>query len=207
LLLTEIDRAPADVQAHLAGWMSSGTLPLRVIATAREALSRAVARGEFREDLACQISTLLIEVPSLAERREDLPLLAQRFLEEHNVRGPKQLRGWSAEALDRLAAHPWPGNLAELAEVAREAHAAAEGIEVTAADLPPSLRLAADAAARPKRAVETIVLEDFLAGVERELIERALAQAKGNKTRAARLLGMTRPRLYRRLVQLGLEGE
>jgi DNA-binding NtrC family response regulator len=205
LLLTEVDQMPADVQAQLMGWIGAGTLPLRLLCTARRSLSAAVAREEFREDLACALSTIVIELPGLAERRGDVPLLAQRFLEEHNVRGTKQLRGWSAEALDRLVAHGWPGNLAELAEVAREAHAAAEGIEVTAADLPRRLKLAADAAARPRKQVENIVLEEFMAGIERELIERALHQARGNKTRAARLLGMTRPRLYRRLVQLGLE--
>jgi DNA-binding NtrC family response regulator len=205
LLLAEVDQAPADVQAQLADWLAAGSMPLRLISTAAAPLARAVAREEFREDLACLLSSLVIELPPLAERRGDLPLLAQRFLEEHNVRSARQLRGWSAEALDRLASYSWPGNLAELAEVAREAHAAAAGIEVTVGDLPPRLRLAADAAARPRRTVETVVLEEFLAGIERQLIERALAQAKGNKTRAARLLGMTRPRLYRRLVQLGLE--
>ena len=73
------------------------------------------------------------------------------------------------------------------------------------ADLPERLRLAAQAAAHPRRIEETIVLDEYLGRVERELIRRALARAKGNKARAARLLGVTRPRLYRRMVQLGLE--
>jgi transcriptional regulator with GAF, ATPase, and Fis domain len=73
------------------------------------------------------------------------------------------------------------------------------------ADLPERLHLASQAAAHPRRVDETIVLDEYLGRVERELIRRALARAKGNKARAARLLGMTRPRLYRRMVQLGLE--
>jgi DNA-binding NtrC family response regulator len=106
-----------------------------------------------------------------------------------------------------LDAYAWPGNLDELARVVAEAHRRVEGPQVGAGDLPDRIRLAAEAAAYPPRPEETIVLDEFLAGVERELIRRALAQAKGNKAKAARLLGMTRPRLYRRLVQLGLEGD
>ena len=86
-----------------------------------------------------------------------------------------------------------------------EAHQRAAGPEIDVADLPERLHWAAQAAAQPRRAEETIVLDEYLGRVERELIRRALARAKGNKARAARLLGMTRPRLYRRMVQLGLE--
>lgn len=205
LLLTDVEVASADAQAELAALLASGDSPFWVLATSREPLSKRVAKQEFREDLACLLSTIVIELPPLSARSEDLPILAQRLLEEHNVRGPKQLRGWSAEALDQLAGYSWPGNLAELAEVARESHTRAEGVEVTPADLPRRLHLAADAAARPRRTEEPIVLEKYLAEIETELIRRAMSRAKGNKTKAARLLGMTRPRLYRRLVQLGME--
>ena len=86
-----------------------------------------------------------------------------------------------------------------------EAHRRAAGPTVDVKDLPEQIHLAADAAARPPRQESTIVLDEFLGRVERELIRRALARAKGNKAKAARLLGMTRPRLYRRLIQLELE--
>jgi DNA-binding NtrC family response regulator len=92
-----------------------------------------------------------------------------------------------------------------LAEVVSEAHLKAAGPEIGLEDLPERLRLATDAARQPSRPEETIVLDEYLGRVERELIRRALARAKGNKARAARLLGVTRPRLYRRMVQLGLE--
>jgi DNA-binding NtrC family response regulator len=133
--------------------------------------------------------------------------LAQLSLEQANARGSKQVGRFAEEALDALAAYPWRRNLDELDEIVRQAHANAQGPQVTLDDLPPRIRLAADAAAHPRPPVETIVLEEFLADIERELIERALAQAKGNKTQAAQLLGLTRPRLYRRLVQLGLAGD
>ena len=141
------------------------------------------------------------------ERREDLPLLAQMFLEEANARGGHQVGGFSPEALDRLDAYPWPGNVDELAQMVAEAHERAEGPEIAVGDLPKRIHLAADAAAHPRPVEETIQLDTLLAEIECELIHRALAQAKGNKAKAARLLGLTRPRLYRRLVQLGLEEE
>ncbi|MGE0607004.1 MAG: helix-turn-helix domain-containing protein [Pirellulales bacterium] len=207
LLLTDVDLASPDLQAEIVALLSGGNAPLRVVATSREPLAARAARQEYRDDLACLLATLTIELPSLSARPADVPLLAQRMLEEFNVRGPKQLRGWSAEALDRLAAYSWPGNLAELTEVTRESYGMAEGVEVALADLPRRLHLAADAAAHPRKPEETIMLEKFLAEIETELIQRALAKAKGNKTKAAKLLGMTRPKLYRRLVQLGLEEE
>ena len=143
--------------------------------------------------------------PAFADRLADLPLLAQMFAEEQNRQGTKQLAGLAPEALDRLALYPWPGSVEELAEVIAVAHKMAEGPRITAADLPTKIQYSLDAAARPRRAEETIVLEHFLGQIEEELIRRAMARAKGNKTKAASLLGMTRPRLYRRLVQLGLE--
>jgi DNA-binding NtrC family response regulator len=141
----------------------------------------------------------------LCRRSEDVPPLAQLFLEEANAGAIKQVGGFSPEALDALSAYRWPGNVDELAAMVREAHERAAGGEVTVKHLPKRIHLAADAAAHPPRVDEPIVLEEFLARVEKELIARALRRAKGNKSKAARLLGLTRPRLYRRLVQLGLE--
>jgi DNA-binding NtrC family response regulator len=157
--------------------------------------------------LAAALSTIVIELPPLAGRRGDILLLAQALVEENNAQGGKQVGGLSAEALDRLDAYAWPGNLDELARAMAEAHQRAGGPEIAVADLPERLHLAASAAAHPRRKEETIVLDEFLGRMERELIRRALARAKGNKAKAARLLGLTRPRLYRRMVQLGLAGE
>ena len=103
--------------------------------------------------------------------------------------------------------YPWPGNLDELAQVVADAHTHCQQTLVGVADLPQRLHLAADAIAHPRRKEETIVLDEFLGQVERELIRRALVRSKANKAKAARLLGLTRPRLYRRMVQLGIEGQ
>jgi DNA-binding NtrC family response regulator len=205
LLLHRVDELPAEVQASLVDFLVRRSPRLRLIATAADPLAELARRGKFRADLAAWLSTIVIELPSLAQRRGDLPLLAQLFLEECNVSGRRQIGGFSPAALDRLDAFPWPGNLDELAQAIAEAHRKAAGLEIGVEDLPERLRVAAQAAAAPRRVDETIVLDEYLGRVERELIRRALARAKGNKARAARLLGMTRPRLYRRMVQLGLE--
>jgi DNA-binding protein Fis len=168
-------------------------------------LMELVSEGQFRCDLAYQLSTLVIELPALAARLTDLSLLAQMFLEDANARGRHQVGGFTPEALDQLAVYGWPRNLDELAEMVANAHERATTHEVTMRDLPKRILLAADAARFSRRPEESIELEAFMARVEKELIARAMSRAKGNKTRAAKLLGLTRPRLYRKLVQMGLE--
>jgi DNA-binding NtrC family response regulator len=207
LLLNQADQLPPVVQAELAEVLARRSFKLRLIATAAQPLEQLAVAGTYRADLAALLSTITIELPPLARRREDLPLLAQLFLEDGNARGGKQLGGFTPEALDQLDAYPWPGNVDELAQVVAQAHQQAEGPQIGPRDLPERIRLAAAVAAHPPRTEETIELDEFLGRVERELIRRALAQAKGNKAQAARLLGMTRPRLYRRLLQLGLENQ
>jgi DNA-binding NtrC family response regulator len=205
LLLVDVDLLPSDVQTSLAQTLCGRAFPLRLISTSRQAVEELIAAGKFRQDLGLTLSTISIHLPPLAERREDLPLVAQLFLEEVNLRGGKQVAGFTPEALDALDAYPWPGNLDELAAVVSLAHQRTKGPQIGVGDLPDEIHLAAAAAARPRKPEETIVLDEFLGRIERELIERALRRAKGNKARAARLLGLTRPRLYRRMVQLGLE--
>jgi DNA-binding NtrC family response regulator len=207
LLLNEVDELPGEVQAALADLLAGDSLSPRIIATSSGELGDLAARGLFRRELAAQLSTIEIHLPPLTERREDVPLLAQMFLEEFNAEGERQLQGFSPEALDQLAAYSWPGNIDELSAMVREAHRAAEGRLISPRDLPQRIYLAAAAERHPRRKDEPIDLDKFLAGIELELIQRALRRAKGNKTKAAKLLGLTRPRLYRRLVQLGLEKE
>jgi DNA-binding NtrC family response regulator len=204
LLLCDADRLPHEAQAAVVAALSPPGSPWRAIATAAAPLIDLAPRGRFREDLAAMLSTITIELPPLSQRRGDVPLLAQALLEEQNARGGKQLGGFAPDALDRLCAYPWPGEIAELAQVVAESHTRAAGTQVTRADLPERLHVVAEAAARPRRKEEPIQLDEFIARIERELVRRALARSKGNKAKAARLLGLNRPRLYRRMVQLGL---
>jgi DNA-binding NtrC family response regulator len=207
LLLNDVDHMPSAARSELLGFLRSGDAPFRVIATAREALLELPGDDRFQHELAAYLSTFVIELPPLAERLGDLPLLAQMLLEDCNAAGEKQLAGFAPEALEHLASYAWPGQIDELADVVRQVHERSAGPVVMRSDLPPRLSLAADAARHPRPVEEPIDLERHLADIERDLIERAIARAKGNKTKAARLLGLTRPRLYRRLVQLGLVTE
>lgn len=204
LLLEDIDAMPADAQVDLLEMLRAEQPRLRVLATSTRSISQLAAVEGLSAELMSRISTITLELPPLVERLADLPLLAQAFLEESNLLSERQIGGFSSAALDALADYHWPQNVDELAEVVRQSHARSTGGEITPSDLPGRLHHAAGTAASRPKGPETIVLEDFLAQVERELIERALQRAKGNKSKAARLLGMTRPRLYRRLVQLGL---
>ncbi len=203
LLLEDVDRLAGEDQVRLAAFAGEADGP-RLIATSRMCLGRLAEEGRFRHDLACALGTITISLPPLAERIEDLPILAQMFLEEENRAGGKQLGGIAPDVVDLLASYPWSHGLDELAAAVRDAHQVAAGPEITLADLPEKFRHAASATARPRLEEESIVLEDFLAGVETELIRRALGRARGNKTKAAKMLGMTRPRFYRRLEQLGI---
>jgi DNA-binding NtrC family response regulator len=205
LLLGDADSLSPQVQAELARLLGVRGFPLRIVATSEQPLLDLAREGKYRGDLAHLLSTLVIELPPLCERLDDLPLLSQIFLEEANVMSERQISGFTPEALDCLAAYRWPGNVDELVRVVREAHAKAEGPQIGLADLPQQLHLAASAAAHPRRVEETIRLDEFLTRVEKELLSRAIARAKGNKTKAAALLGISRARLARRLEQLGLE--
>lgn len=204
LLLLEADRLSNDSQSILLEKAEHIVFPLRLISTARQGLIEGQRPSSFHKDLAHVLSTLVIELPALAHRIEDLPALAQLFLEEMNAEGQRQHGGFTPDALDHLAAYSWPGNADELFAAVREMHRQSEGPLVGIGDLPKRIRLAADAAAHPPRDDERIVLDEFLADIERELFQRALRRARGNKAQAARLLGLTRARLHRRLNQLGL---
>jgi two-component system response regulator HydG len=204
ILLKDADRLPADAQQELAGFLRLPGVELPLIATARRPLARLAKREKFRQDLAYSLSPLTIELPPLREREGDLPLLAQFFLEEFNTRGGKQLTGFAPEAVDLLLAYSWPKNVDELAETILRVCQHAAGPLVQVVDLPPRIHHAAEKEARPATEPEQIELDAYLATIETELLRRAMAQSRGNKTKAAELLGIHRARLIRRLVQLGL---
>ena len=204
ILLKDVDHLPVDAQQELAGFLRLPGVELPLIATATRSLSKLVKRGKFRPDLAYSLSPLTIQLPPLGEREGDLPLLAQFFLEEFNTRGGKQLSGFAPAAADMLLAYSWPGNVEELAETIRQACEHAAGLFIQPTDLPPRLHHAAEQEARPAAEPERIELDAYLATIETELLRRAMAQSRGNKTKAAELLGIHRTRLIRRLVQLGL---
>jgi DNA-binding NtrC family response regulator len=201
VILLNVDKLSLEVQREVARTISQPDFRLRVIATSQQPLLELAASGRADPLLASLVSTLVIEIPPLARRPEDIPILAQYFLEQLNRDSDKQLAGFSPEALDYLCAYHWPGNVAELQAVVTETHRRARGPIVQPSDLPERISLALLAAKYPVAKEETIQLDAFLKQIEGELIRRALARARGNKARAARLLGISRPRLLRLLQQ------
>ncbi|MDZ4817888.1 MAG: helix-turn-helix domain-containing protein, partial [Planctomycetota bacterium] len=206
LVLEGLDELSEAAQLKLEQ-ITAGNRPvsLHLIASSLQTPATLLQQQRLRPGLASQLSTLVIELPPLSQRRDDIPLLCQSLVEEANAASSKQLRGVAPDCLDQLQAYQWPGNLHELANTVREAHRHAEGAEITISDLPKRLSYAADEARRPAKVQQPIDLEAHLESIESELIQKTLKQAKGNKSRAAQLLGLTRPKLYRRMVQLGLE--
>ncbi len=205
LLLLDVDQLSPEAQAALLGFMAIPELELQTMATSQQRLSQLVAEQKFRNELASDLVTLEIFVPHLSDRMEDVPLLAQWLVEEENRTGEKQLGGFTPAAMDELLGYDWPGELNELRQLVRIAHQTAAGPLIQPTELPEKLRLAADASAMAPVVEEKIVLDEFLAEVEAELIVRALKQAKGNKAQAARLLHISRARLLRRIEHLGVE--
>ncbi len=183
MLLEEVDQLPTEAQEELIGLLRSGAPGVRVVATTDKRVPELIAAGEFSSDLAGLLSTITIELPPLGERGGDVPLLAQSFLEDANAAGIKQVGGFSTDAMEGLLAYPWPGNVDELRELVRQAHERAQGGEVTAQDLPEKIGWAADATAHPRRGDDPIVLEEFLSGVEKELITRACGGPRATRAR------------------------
>lgn len=214
LLLENLERMSPQFQKLLLDAVRRKQIAVRIIAT-MDPSSSPTGDDEQNDDglqnatypidpaLLDAISTITIRIPNLSDRIEDLGVLAQFFLERCNRNSSKQIGVILPEALDALALYTWPGELEQLGEVIETAHAQSRTHSLAAADLPPLVHQAYQAATHRHTPSTPIVLDDLLASIEKEAITRALALARGNKSEAATLLGMTRPRFYRRLVQLG----
>jgi transcriptional regulator with PAS, ATPase and Fis domain len=167
---------------------------VRVIAASNRDLQQAVADGSFREDLFYRLQVFDIRIPPLRERRGDVPLLADAFLQEFARTTGCSSPGLTPDALESLLGHEWPGNVRELHNALERAAILCEGGPITAEHL--SLRVSRVGA--PRRAAR-------LSDVERRTIEQVLRETDGNKSRAARRLGITRTQLYCRLRKYGFD--
>jgi len=203
LLLLEAGQLSMEAQSVLLGFLEIPELGLQTIATSRARLEDSVDQQKFRAELACHLTNLEIKLPSLADRLDDIPVVAQWMLERSSY--SDRLGGFTPEAIESLLRYGWPREVTELKEVVEESAASAKGSLIGIEDLPKKLEYAADAAALPDLVVEDVNLDEFMAEVESELITRALQQAKGNRAQAARSLGVSRGKLLRRIEQLGLE--
>ncbi|HET9933554.1 MAG TPA: sigma 54-interacting transcriptional regulator, partial [Polyangiaceae bacterium] len=175
----------------------------RVVAATNRDLDTLVARGEFREDLYYRLNVIRVDVPPLRQRREDIALCAQFFLQSFAQSLGKSVVGFSPAALDDMMAYSWPGNLRELQNCVHRAVALSNFDHVRVQDLPERVRRPASAEpATP--AIE--IARESLAEHERRYILKVLSDAHGNKAEAARILGIERRTLYRKLAEYELAG-
>ena len=205
LFLDEVGNLSYEVQIQLlralqerrikpVGGLREIPVDVRLICATNEDLEAAIARGSFRADLYHRIDEFVLHMPDLAERREDIMLYADFFLDQANRELDKRVVGFDPEAEKLLVACDWPGNLRQLKNAVTRAVLLTTGEYVTPAELPAELSEAVPA---------PIALRDP-AG-EEERIRRALAAAGGNKSQAARLLGIDRKTLYNKLHLYGIE--
>jgi PAS domain S-box-containing protein len=201
LLLDEVGDLPLEVQAKLLRFLEDGQLTrvggrqnipvnIRVIAATNRDLEDMVAQGTFRADLFYRLNVIQLHLPPLRERTSDLPLLATHLLEHFCLSHGVAAKVLSSESLARLAAYDWPGNIRELGHVLLRACLLTSGRVIT----PTDLALGGNGPVPPTR----------LAAVERQHILTVVRQAQGNISQAARVLGIHRATLYRKLVALGL---
>lgn len=207
--LQHVGQLPRDLQDEVVKHYADSEarrLRLRLFTSEERPLESLLDDGLLLPKFYFLISETVLTVPPLAARREDIPLLAQSLLEQLNTGDARQVDGLAAEAGELVQRYNWPGNVAELQLVLREARQACRTPLITAADLPFRFRTGLDAQTiGPPVAPDPVPLEQLLAQVEADFIRWALTQAKGNKTGAAAFLGLTRPRLYRRMEALGIE--
>lgn len=170
---------------------------VRLISATNENLRQAIEKGDFREDLYHRINEFTIRIPDLKERKEDLLLFANHFLDLANTELRKDIIGFDAETTQLFLAYPWPGNLRQMKNVIRYATLLATGRYITRKELPEELT---DSSSAPHTKIQ---LKD--ADHEREMIREALRQCGNNKTRAAQLLGIDRKTLYNKLKIYHLE--
>jgi two-component system nitrogen regulation response regulator GlnG len=202
---------------------------VRVLAATNKLLEQAVAAGQFREDLYYRLHGVRIRMPALRERKADIPLLVKYFLHKLTAEQSAQPKQIASDVVRALEKYHWPGNVRELESVLRRAYVVSQGDVVLLKDLPPEVT-GGDASASPVRSVQAAIGEsgvsDIVAltrqlfqwarrdpklkvipAVERELVIQALKEAGGSQVQAAKLLGITRATLRKRVEKFGIQRE
>jgi len=181
---------------------SEETLPVdvRIVAATNRDLEEDVQVGRFREDLFYRLNVMHLAVPSLRERREDIPLLAQHFLDKYARRNRKTVKGFAPLAMDMLLKYDWPGNVRELENAVERAVILTPGDHVTENQLPLAIvRQHSDEEQPPEAGMPTTDGTRTLEAMEKEAIVATLAATDGNKSETARRLGISRKTLHNKL--------
>jgi two-component system response regulator HydG len=178
---------------------------VRIIAATNKDLLEEVQGGRFREDLFYRLNVVSIHMPSLRERKEDIPLLAQNFLETFRRKNQKEIHGLTPRAMDLLLRYDWPGNVRELMNAVERAVVMSRE-DILSEDAFSSIRLEKDIHPVDEESQEAAPTEASLEEVEKATILRTLSETKGNKSEAARRLGITRKTLHKKLSKYGKAG-
>jgi transcriptional regulator with PAS, ATPase and Fis domain len=208
IFLDEIGDMPLPFQAKLLRAIeeheirpvgSDNVVPVdvRIVVATNVNLWQAVQAGRFRQDLFYRLNVARVEIPPLHERREDIPLLCEYFLEEARRKNRLSLQGCSTEAGRLLMLYDWPGNIREFKNTLEAAAVMATGDQLAICDLPPSLQ--EYAIAHQDKLLQSMDRPNSIAEREKRHIEEVISRCHGNKTLAARELGLSRRALYRRL--------
>ncbi len=216
LFLDEIGEIDGATQVKLLRFLGERTFErlgsnkthkadVRLITATNKNLGELVKAGTFREDLFFRLRVVEIWLPPLRERTPDIPVLALAFLREFAAQNNKTVNSFSTEAMDLLLKYPWPGNVRELRTAIEHAVVLSKTERITPRDLPPwvrNLSPSSGQAPEPSHVREDLTVRE----AEKEMIIRALKDADGNRTLAAKKLGMSRRTLHRKLHQYHLEG-
>ncbi|HFZ8994232.1 TPA: acetoacetate metabolism transcriptional regulator AtoC [Citrobacter freundii] len=217
LLLDEIGEMPLSLQAKLlrilqereferVGGHQTIQVDIRIVAATNRDLQTMVKEGSFREDLFYRLNVIHLTLPPLRERREDIPLLANHFLQKFSVENQRHMLEIDAAAMSLLTAWSWPGNIRELSNVIERAVVMNTGSVIFSDDLPAALR-APQADLREIKAPQPGErnLKEEIKREERRIISEALDQQAGNRTRTALMLGISRRALIYKLQEYGIE--
>ncbi len=213
LFLDEIGEMPLALQVKLLRVLQNGEIQrvgsdkvkivdVRIIAATNRNLQKEVEAGRFREDLYYRLNVIALEVPALRVRKDDIPLLAQKFVENFARANRKSIKGFSPQAMDMLMRYDWPGNVRELENAMERAVILTVGEYVTERSLPLAIQqMTGNTAAVPSGILANKSLDD----IEKEAISATLAETADNKSEAARRLGITRATLHSKLKKYNLE--
>ena len=221
IFLDEIDSFTPALQVKLLRILQDGEYErvgetktrkanVRIIAATNQDLQDLIAAGKFRKDLYYRLNIISIEIPPLQERKEDIPLLVEHFIEKHSQQLNKKIHGISDNAMKILFGYRWSGNVRELENIIERASVLAKGPLVEVHDLPDTVLscssgfsvVSSDTSLSPNDSAAS--LKDALKDPEKKIIIEALEKCKGNKKEAAKLLGINRTTLYKKLSCYGL---
>lgn len=222
IFLDEIGELPLQVQVKMlrvlqektfkkVGGTEDITVNVRIMAATNKDLSQEVAKGQFREDLFYRLNVIHIHVPPLRDRKEDIPILADHFLDKFNKELGKPIKKISKEALDSLKEYDYPGNVRELENIIERAVSLERGLNILPESLPPVVFHPGAGLARKSAhgelsvTMDGINLEEIVESLERDLIEQALKKTGGIKKKAAKLLGISFRSMRYRLEKYGME--